>query len=229
MPPFKFHSRFLLRGSALLTALLLLWWFVLLNPLLYLLKESVGFCGGFLFGSSRLITETPSGDWTVEIPMDLTFPGSNGRPMHGHAIDFDVARADAAIFTFGLPLYWAVILAVPGIRRSVQPMVRGTVLVGSVEIALFLAFLQITAHKTATQLTHPGDPAPGWFLRFSEYLVVNTIPYLAPFLSAIWLHHGLREQVFNWASPAPVPQRPAVSGARARRSRRALKRRAESR
>jgi hypothetical protein len=51
------HTRFLLRGSALLIGLLTLWWFALLGPMLFLLK---GAAGAFV-----RIEETPARDWTL--------------------------------------------------------------------------------------------------------------------------------------------------------------------
>src|ERR1019366_2924277 len=54
MPKLKPQTRFLLRGSALLVGLLSLWWFLLLSPMLYMLK---GAAGAFM-----LIQENPSGD-----------------------------------------------------------------------------------------------------------------------------------------------------------------------
>ena len=48
-----------------------------------------------------------------------------------HSVDFDIRRSDAISFTFGLPVFWAIILAAPGVRRCLRratghgPHVRG--------------------------------------------------------------------------------------------------------
>jgi hypothetical protein len=205
MPKLSFHSRFLLRGTGLLTGLLVLWWFVLVNPLLFLLRESVEICAGLVFGSSamRLITETSNGDWTLEVPIEVTIPGSfeHPAPAHIHSIDFDLARSDAGAFTFGLPVYWAIILAVPGIRRGMRPLILGSLIMALVEIMLLLIFVEIFAHKMALQLSESQAAMSNWLLHFAEYLVVGVIPYAIPFLVAIRLHCQLSAQIFRQGEP----------------------------
>jgi hypothetical protein len=203
------QTRFLLLGTALLTGLLILWWLVLMNPLLFLLRGAVEVCGGIVFSghSSLTVTETPSGDWTFEVPIEATLPRSPGNPTPRqiHSIDFDLARPDAGAFTFGLPVYWAIILATPGIRRNLRPLLVGTLAMAVVEIILVLITAEIFAHKTLAQLLPSQDLLGSWFLHFSEYLAVNALPYLLPFVVAIWLDRELREQIFHWASPAQFP------------------------
>ena len=69
----KPQTRFLLRGSVLLVGLLSLWWFLLLSPMLYLLK---GAAGAFL-----LIQENPSGDWTLRVPLEKALPATPQQPV----------------------------------------------------------------------------------------------------------------------------------------------------
>jgi len=212
------QTRFLLLGSALLTGMLILWWFVLLNPLLFLLRGAVQVCGGAVFsGRSELsVTEAPSGDWTFEVPLEATLPRSleNPTPQQMHSIDFDLARSDAGAFTFGLPVYWAIMLAAPGIRRNLRPLLLGTMAMAVLEIALLLATAEIYAHQALAQLLPSQDPLGNWFLHFSEYLAVSAIPYLIPFAVAIWMHRELREQIFHWAKGATLPaEAAAIAGA----------------
>lgn len=224
MPALKPQARFLLRGSALLIALLVLWWFVLLNPLLYLIKAGAEVCGSLVFGGpSHWITETAGGDWTVEVPLEATIqppPGQPGPPTHVHSIDFDLARSDAGAFTFGLPTFWALALAAPGVRRSLRPLILGTLVVSLLEIVLLLIFVEIFAHRTAAQWA-PPDALAAWGLHFGDYLVVNVIPYVLPFVVAIWLDGRLRWQIFRWGSDpaATVEAKPAAKPAQRRRSR----------
>ena len=193
------QSRFLLRGSALLVGLLTLWWFLLLGPMLYLLK---GAAGAFL-----LIQENPSGDWTLRVPLKEILPATPGRPVAQQirSIDFDLARTDAIAFTFSLPMYWAIVLAAPGVRRSLRPLLLGTVLMAAVELALLLVFARIAARNTFTQLAGVEDAAGTWIRHLGEYLVVSVIPYVAPFVVALSLHRELSREIFGW-DPAPTGQ-----------------------
>ncbi len=202
------QARFLLLGTALLAALLILWWLVLMNPLLFLLHNAVNACGGVFWSGPPAfsVTETPGGGWTFEVPMEATVPHSaaNPAPQQVHAIDFDMARSEVGAFTFGLPVYWALMLAAPGIRRNLRPLLWGTLAMAILEIALAVLTADLLAHVTLARMVRAHDPIGHWFLRFSYYLTVDAIPYLMPFVVAIWSHRELREQIFNWATGKPV-------------------------
>lgn len=211
----KPHARFLLRGSALLILLLVLWWFLLLNPLLFLLRVSTETVGSLILGgdSRQFVTETPSGDWSFRVPLETVAPNlpQQSGPAQIHSIDFDVARSDVNAFTFSLPVYWAIILAAPGIRRSIRPLIFGTMLMAILELVLLLIFVEICARNAASQLAPPSSLTK-WFLHFGEYLVVSVIPYAAPFPIAISVHRELRSQVFRWAEDTALPdgRRPSL-------------------
>jgi hypothetical protein len=226
MPKLKPQTRFLLRGSALLIGLLTLWWFVMLNPLLSTLEAAGGVVGALVLGgrSGELIQENPSGDWSFRVPLEKTIPATPGQPAQQiHSIDFDMPRGDVIAFTFSLPVFWAVILAAPGLRRSLGPLAIGTVIMAAVELAFLLLFAEISARKAAAQLV-PGSqgPAQAWLLHFGEYLTVSVLPYATPFLIAFAVHRDLRWHVFQWGSdPAkvPVPEFSEKSIGKNRRSR----------
>jgi hypothetical protein len=190
----KPQTRFLLRGSALLVSSLVLWWFVLRGPMLTLLRAGVELLGGEVAG------ETASGDWTMRVSLEGVIPANGQRAAQEvHSVEFDIAHADINAFTFSLPVYWAIMLAIPGLRRSVRPLVIGTAIVAALELALMFAYLNIVAHTTAGQLGVPQGGGVKWLLHFGEYLVVTVIPYAAPFLIALGLHRDLRGQIFKGA------------------------------
>jgi len=217
MPELKPQTQFLLRGSALLIALLSLWWFVLLNPMLYVLQGGAG-----LFG--RQIQETPSGDWTFRVPLEMIIPASPGQAAQQvHSIDFDMPRTDIIAFTFSLPVFWAVVLAIGNIRRSLRPLALGTVLMAGVELVFLLVFAEISARKTAAQLVAGSQGAgEAWLLHFGEYLTVSVLPYAVPFVIAFAVHRELRWQVFQWGTDPHKVLPSEVSGdtIRKRRKRR---------
>lgn len=215
MPAGKPQTRFLLRASLLLISFLIVWWFFLVTPLLFLLRGALEISGSLVYGSAarELVTAMPSGDWSFRVPMEVVLPPSAQQPTGAlvHSIEFDMPRSDVTAFTFSLPVFWAIIAAAPGIRRALRPLVQGTVLVTVLEIVLVLLFVQISAHKVAAQLGAPQGPTANWLLRVGEYMVVNVIPYAAPFLIAIGLHSELRAQVLGWATAgtAQVKSKPS--------------------
>ena len=205
MPANRPQTRFLLRGSVLLVSFLLIWWFFLVNPLLSFLRGAVEVSGSVFYGGAarELVSETPSGDWSFRVPMEIVLPPSPQQPAGAlvHSIDFDMPRSDVTAFTFSLPVFWAIVLAAPGIRRALWPLIQGTMLVTILEIVLVVCFVEISAHKVAAQWYPPQGETASWLLRFSEYMVVNVIPYAAPFLIAIALHRELRWQMLRWGKP----------------------------
>lgn len=209
------QSRFLLLGSLLVAGLSLSWWLALMNPALFLLREAVGACGAAVStGQSALtVTETADGGWRFEVPLEATLPQSpaHPEPRQISSIHFGMARSEVGAFTFGLPVYWALILAAPGIRRCLRPLAAGTAAVTALEIVLLLVTAEIRAHRSLAQLLQSRDPVETWFLRFSQYLTV-TCMWALPFAVALWLHRELREQIFHWAGAA-TPRR-ARSGRR---------------
>jgi hypothetical protein len=202
MPPLKPQTRFLLRGSVLLVGLLSLWWFLLLSPMLYALK---GAAGVFL-----LIQENPSGDWTLRVPLEKTLPATPQQPVaqQVHSIDFDMPRSDVIAFTFSLPVYWAIIVAAPSVRRNLRALLAGTVLMAAVEMAMLLVFAQIAAHNTAAQLAGSADAAGKWARHLGEYLIVSVLPYGTPFVVALSLHRELRGEIFPWNKDVEAPASP---------------------
>ena len=213
MQKLKPQTRFLLRGSALLVGLLSLWWFLLLSPMLYMLK---GAAGAFL-----LIQENPSGDWTLRVPLEKTLPATPQQPVaqQVHSIDFDMPRSDVIAFTFSLPVYWAIILAAPGLRRNLRPLLAGTAVMAAVELAMFLAFAEISARNTAAQLAGGADAVGKWARQFGEYLLASVLPYATPFVVALSLHRGLRAEILPWSNAVEaLATAPPLDRAHRRRS-----------
>jgi len=202
------QTRFLLRGTPLLAALLVLWWLVLMNPLLFLVRNAVNACGGVFWSGTPAfsVTEAQGGGWTFEVPVEATVPRSaaSPAPQELHSVVFDMARSEAGAFTFGLPVYWALMLAASGIRRNLRQLLWGTLVMAILEIALAVLTADLLAQVTVARMVRAHDPIGHWFLRVGHYLAVDSVPYLMPFAVVIGSHRELREQLFHWASGAPV-------------------------
>jgi hypothetical protein len=203
--------RFLLRGSALLISLLILWWCALLGPMLYLLRSAAG---GFV-----LIADDPSGDWTLRVSIEKILPATPLRPVAQRiqSIDFDMPRGDALTFTFSLPVYWAIILAAPRVKRNLCPLLLGTAIMSAVEVALLVAFAYITAYNAVSQLGGPGEADGRWIRHLGEYMVVNVLPYIVPFAVALSLNRELRGKVFPFSKEPKVPAPARLRGSPQRR------------
>jgi hypothetical protein len=212
MPKLSPQTRFLLRGSALVIGMLSLWWFLLVGPMLVLLRIAAS---PFLN-----IEALPSGNWTLNVPLERTLPATPQQPVvqQIHSIDFDMARADAIAFTFSLPVFWALILAAPGLRRSLRPFLFGTALMGGIELALLFAFAQIAARNAVAQVVGIDDATGKWLRHLGEYLIENVLPYATPFVLALALHPALRDAIFALApAVAPAPPGNASPGAVAKK------------
>ena len=210
MPQLKAPTRFLLRGSALLIGLLILWWLVLLDPMLSALKGAGDIAASLIFGgnSSEFMREDSSRNWTFRVPTKIIVPASRVMPMAQqiNSIDFDVARTDVISFTFSLPVFWAVVLAVPGWRRNLRPFLAGTGLIALVELLLLLTFAATSAHRAAAAMLSTRMGAfESWLLRFSDYVTVLVVPYLAPIVVAFAVHPELRSGVLGWTSQDKQP------------------------
>ena len=227
MPESNAQSRFLLRGSSLLIGLLILWWFVLQNPMAAVLQRTAQGVGAVLLGvpASKMIVEAGNGDWTFEVPIefDSAPDASNGLAKHYRSINFDMSRSDVNAFTFSVPVFLAIVLAAPWSTRSLGVLVKGTVLLALMEIALLLLFAEVFAHKTAGRMALSTSAFQSWVFHLGEYMVLNVVPYIAPFVIALWLHLDLRSMVFGWlpadAAAVAVPKeavRPKRRIARAR-------------
>jgi hypothetical protein len=207
----KNHLYFLLRSSGLVIIFLLLWWFFLLNPLLYLLKGSVKIFGSIIYRNNiqQFLTETDSAEWELQILSKQDseklrlMPGS---PKGAIPKSIILKCSDFYIFTFGIPVLWAIILATSGIRRSYRPIVLGTIFMIAVETALALAFAEIIASRFVAQNSGSWVGFSKWLNLLEYKVVVLAVPYAAPFVVAVALQRELRWQIFRWGHPAPQLQ-----------------------
>lgn len=232
MPSERLQARLLARGSAMLVLCLGLWWFALREPFLAGLHASVQ-AVGWLAGP-EVTGETTSGDWSLRVPLERAVPNPAAPSglLQLHSIEFEIKRSDLFMFTFSLPVFWALMLAVPGARRHIRSFLAGTVLNVAVEVALFFALAETTAYRSAAGLSGQPGAQTKWLLDVSDYLISGVIPYSAPFVIAICLHPGLRAYLFGremepqaeaandpeQAGPSvPGGARPKVRNARGRR------------
>jgi hypothetical protein len=146
--------------------------------------------------------ENGSRNWTFRVPKKIIVPASPVMlmPHQIDSVDFDMERTDVIGFTSSLPVFWAMVLAAPGWRRNLRPLLAGTGLIVLIELILLLTFAASSAHKaTAAILSMPLGTFETWLLSFSDYLIVLVVPYFAPIVVAFAVHHELRRDVFGWS------------------------------
>jgi hypothetical protein len=215
--------RFLLRGSALLLAMLALWWWVLLGPLLAGMRISTRTVlwllpGG---GSASGVTVQPNGDWLLRVPIPQALAKQDavqrayGRlpgapPVRIRSFELAIAGRTPTFFTLGFPLFWALVLAAPPARRLWRLLAGGTALLAALSLLSLLLYTAYTI-QTTLRLATSGLAVTLWDA--AEYLNVNVAPYMAPLVIALWLHTELRTQILSWNPvPAPEPAIPVEAG-----------------
>ena len=189
------QSRFLLRASLAFLVLLVVWWFVLLGPLLAWARFSTDFLLSALPGAPLRtgVTVTPEGVWVVQAPVKVSGTWRNVRVESGRRLPVQL--------TIGFPLLCAILLAAPGPRRT-KAWLGGTALLLAVQPAGLILY---TAHVVQIYVFPNLAPPLRGALAAADYFTSTAAPYLAPVLIALALHPELRRQVLAEDSPV-LPQ-----------------------
>jgi hypothetical protein len=229
--PNRPQFRFLLRAGGLLVGTFLLWWFILLDPLLGWVRISGNVVLGWLPGATNgtHITVLSDESWMVQVPVPaaaatradlqmLAGGGSPGaQPRKVRSFKFQTSRAKVALFTVALPLFWALMLAVPCKRLPLM------VAYGSAAIAAMMPFtVTLYAMTTIRVYFHIESTAWAGFLWSSAgYVNGEVLPYATSLFLGLWLNRELRAQVFSWVPAAePCPDAAATPHEGKRRRRR---------
>jgi hypothetical protein len=189
-------GRFLFRASLWIITMLVLWWFGLQSPMLYLLQmfEQVTLR---LVGdsSNNSIVDESGGDWTFRMSVDDRRAQRVG-DLKVNRIEFTMPRADVALFTFSTPLYWGIVLAGPLKRSGLRCLLWGTLAVATVEVFSLFGLLEITASAMLASSHSDAGPLAAWARQFGNYLLVGVIPFVTPVIAAPAFHRDVREQIF---------------------------------
>lgn len=198
------QRRFLFRSSALLISVLTVWWFLLQGPMLLMLYAGARIPFGLM--QNAAVTIGPSGDWSFRIPVQDS-PDEVLRRFGSARIDsmeFTAPGADILPFTLGLPVYWAVALAVPG-RRRIRLMIWGSLLQLAIGVVSLVLFAEAMAYNSLGQMRPDTGALARWVRDLGYYLVTAVVPYAAPVIAAVWLHPWLRLQIFSPPAAVDAP------------------------
>lgn len=156
--------------------------------------------------STEPIEVDPSGDWNFRVPV-----GDGNGAVKFRAIDFTMSRPDLVLFTFSVPVFWAMVLAAPMGRSGIRALIWGTALVFLIEALSLLAQVEMSAYAGAAQLRLSTGGLAAWLRDFGSRLVVGVVPFATPVLAAIGLHRELRSQIFTYRGPKEEYHRGVVS------------------
>jgi hypothetical protein len=120
------------------------------------------------------------------------------------------------LFTFSVPVYWAIVLAASLPRPSLRTLGWGTALVALVEVLALLAHSEIFAYGAAAQLHPAAEGLAAWSRDFGARLIVGVVPFATPVLAAVALQGSLRSELFG---PPAAAQRPGGAPRQPRSSR----------
>jgi hypothetical protein len=174
--------------------------------------------GGASVGAA---TVEPYGGWTLRVPMPASLAEQDavqrafGRvrgapPVKVQSFRLTIAERIPTFFTLSFPLFWALALAPPRIPRLWRVVAGGTALLA---LLALLSLLIYTAYTIETNLRLVTSDWAVTLWGALEYITVNVAPYLAPLVMAVWMHAGLRAQIFSLDAPVPVPATPAPATA----------------
>src|SRR5262245_37125161 len=127
----KPQLRFLARASALFVAALVLWWFLLLTPLLEWVRFSTAFLLDAVsaFRADTAVLVQPDGVWMIQAPVPV--PSANiknfGAGSRFRSLKLQVLQWVPTVQTVSLPFFWALILAAPRPRGWWRALAGGTV------------------------------------------------------------------------------------------------------
>ena len=198
----KPHSRFLGRASLLLIALLVTWWFLLIDPLLWVVRVPANILLWCVpTGSAETpVRDVPNGAWSVRVPVprgmlpaQMASASRPGDSTSFRGLRVQVPREILAVLTLGFPVLWALMLSVPRGRRLWLLVLAGSGIVAAVSLVQMV----FCVYYNVDQALHlfPG-PTEQWLLRYLEYMNMQMVPYLTPFCVALGLHRELRQQIF---------------------------------
>jgi hypothetical protein len=198
----KPQLRFLFRGSVLLIGILALWWIALRPPMLAALRvlEETA--------TPAAISVNESGDWDFRMPVNDVHQEPSGMVRVNH-VEFTMPRSDVTLFTFSLPVFWAIVLAAPFSRSQVHALLWGTLAMTLVEVLLLFSAVELNTQAMVAHW-HPADDGWWkWWRQFAGYLVTGVVPFFAPVFLAIAFSRELRITILQFAGPATKrpPQR----------------------
>ena len=140
------------------------------------------------------ITVLPEGDWDFHIAFEDIRP-DDGVPIHN--IEFTMERNDAVLFTFSIPVYWAIMLGAGVNRKNLRQFLLGTLVMMAIE-AVFLVTHAKSMANIATESWHPNmSELNRWWIAVLDRIVTSVFPFFSPIIMALVFHKDLRKRILG--------------------------------
>jgi hypothetical protein len=195
--------------------MLLVWWWLLVEPLVGGLRVATDLTVHILPGGSHMdwIATDALGNWQVQAPAPSwlgrgettheMFGATQGQAVRVRSIRLTLARDVPVLFTLPIPVFWALLAAAPWSRRSWRLLLIGTVVVFAEAWAAIVLYGVAKINDTIHMFTGVFATV----LDFAEYLNMYVAPFLAPILVALALHAELRTRILYGEEETDLPQR----------------------
>lgn len=192
MPVDNFSRFFWARTVALLLLALGLWWLVLYQPSLVLLRVTAQIPFALLTARQEAnpVEVDATGEWKFSIPVGAYVRDSaQGKgPVSVGAIEFSAAAANVAPFATGWFVYLGLALNArltrANLRRTLIGLAIQTVISG---LALF-GYAEINARGIVTNMHSSPDALSLWLEKVAYHIDYLVIPYASPFLILLATH-----------------------------------------
>jgi hypothetical protein len=202
-------GHFLLRAVGLQLVLLGLWWTVLYQPAIGLLRLIAQVPLTLLLtnpSKGTLEVDSSSGDWNFSIPVNAVLRDSpqSSSPVQVDAIDFAAPAENVAPFTTGWFVYLGLALTVPIARESIRRTLKGLLFQAAICSLAVFTYAEVNAHGTLAHMHRMPDPVGLWFLNFAYHIDYLVIPYASPFLLILWTHPEWWSKLLGHANELPT-------------------------
>ena len=215
----SFSRFFIARAVALQLLILGLWWFVLYQPSLALLRVIAEIPFTLLTARQDRdpIEVDASGEWKFSVPVSAYVRDSaEGKgPVSVNAIEFSAPAANVAPFATGWFVYLGLALSVPISRSNLRRILLGLAIQTIVSGVALLGYAEINARGVVANMYKTPDATVLWLEKLAYHIDYLVVPYASPFLVAIatlpdwwtFLTSGARGQVAVPTSPTRKPKK----------------------
>jgi hypothetical protein len=184
--PLSPQTRFLLRASLSFAGLLIVWWFLLIPPLLTWARVSTDMVLNLLPGATVQtgVTVLPGHVWDIQGPVRVAGQVRNVRVQAEERL--------ARQLTVALPLFWAILIAAPHRRGFWRALAIGSAIL---LILPAIGLIAYTAHIVRIYVFPNAPAAVEAVVGAVDYIASTVAPYIGPVLLALGFHPELRSMI----------------------------------
>ena len=188
----NFSRFFWPRALALQLLLLGLWWTLLYEPSLVLLRVTAQIPFALLTARQDRdpLEVDATGEWKFSIPMSafVKDPANGKGPTMVNAIDFGGPAANVAPFTTGWFVYLGLTLNARLTRLNLRRSLIGIAIQTAISGLALFAYAEINAFGILTNMHSSRDALSLWLTKLAYHIDYLVVPYASPFLVLLGTH-----------------------------------------